>query len=401
MSPFRILYLHPSNELYGADRSLLRLVKSLDNTVYYPYVVLPNDMVYEGLLAAELRRNNIPFMESNLGVLRRKYFNVTGIGLLLCRSISSAIRVSAVSRREKINLIHSNSTAVITGGLVSRLTGIPHIWHVREIITQPVWFNKVIANWLNMFADVVIAVSGPAKDHLIKVQPGLINKTVVVHNGLDFSRFAKVSKEEVDNLRRKWKIACDSIVIGMVGRISAWKGQEFLVSAAIPVLKQNPNVKLVLVGGNVPGETTYKENLNSLITKSGVDEQIIVEDFRSDIPVVLSVFDIFVLPSTKPDPFPTVVLEAMAVGKPVIATCHGGAIEQVEDEVTGFLVSPSDTVDMTVALERLVSDKLLREQMGSAGYKRVHEYFTISKYVGDIQSIYHGCLFKNRSLESL
>lgn len=385
----KILYFHPSNELYGADRSLLRLVKSLDKNLYTPYVVIPNDLMYEGLLTAELLQNNIPFKELNLGILRRKYFNLKGMGLLFYHSISSAIQLATFARQEKYNLIHSNSTAVITGGLVSRLTGIPHIWHVREIITEPVWFNKIIAADLNTFADTVIAVSGPTKDKLVTANPKLANKTVVVHNGLDFSRFAEINQKDVDNLRRKWMLSDNAIVVGMVGRISAWKGQEFLVEAMVPVLKQNPNARLVLVGGNVPGERSYKENLVALIGRTGLDRQIIIEGFRSDIPTVLSAFDIFVLPSTRPDPFPTVILEAMAVGKPVVATNHGGAIEQVENNVTGFLVSPDNPLEMTIVLDKLAKDSMLQKQMGEAGYNRVNKYFTVEKYVNDIQQLYH------------
>ena len=392
MYPYKILYFHPSNELYGADRSLLRLVRLLDKSVYMPYVVVPNDLNYEGLLVRELQKNAIPFKEAKLGVLRRKYFNIRGISLLFYRSIASAIQLANFARQQKFDLIHSNSTAVITGGLVSRLTGIPHIWHVREIITQPIWLNKIIANELNLFANVVVTVSGPTRDNLVKNQTKLTNKITVIHNGLDSSRFVTVTPENIEVLKNKWKLTPETTVIGMVGRISAWKGQAFLVKAAIPVLRRNPNVRLVLVGGSVPGEARHKNNLTTLISQCGVGKQIIVEDFRFDIPAVLSAFDIFALPSIRPDPFPTVVLEAMAAGKPIVATNHGGVIEQVKDGATGYLVSPDNPVEMTVALEKLTSNVSLQKQMGKTGYDRVHKYFTVEKYVNNIQQLYRNIL---------
>ena len=360
----------------------------LTEDLYCPIVAIPDDLPYEGLLSDQLQQIRVHYKESGLGVLRRQYFNLTGSGVLAYRAVASSLRFARFSKQRGIDLIHSNSTAVVTGGGAAWLTGIPHIWHVREIFTDPAWFNKAIANMLNLAADQIVAVSGPAKASLLFAQPGLADKTTVIHNGIDPTPYLSIDSDSTRSIRGSWAISDNEIVIGMVGRISAWKGQEFLLRAAAPLLKEYPHVRVVFVGGTVPGQTVYRDNLRQQIEQLNLQGQVIIEDFRSDIPLVLSAFDVFVLPSIRPDPFPTVVLEAMAAGKPVVATNHGGAIEQIDNGTTGMLVSPTDPREMTHALKMLTTDSALRKQWGDTGRDRIRGHFTVDRYVADINNLY-------------
>ncbi len=237
-----------------------------------------------------------------------------------------------------------------------------------------------------------MTVSNPVKDSLLSAQPQLAQKICVIHNGIDPTPFLHVDKLAVNRLKRSWDNSPDDIIIGMVGRISSWKGQEFLIKAVRSVIEQYPHVHVVLVGSCVPNESWRKNNLQQLIADYHLQNHVHIEDFRMDIPVVLSAFDIFVLPSTRPDPFPTVVLEGMAAGKPVVATRHGGAIEQVKHGKTGLLVSPTDIHEMTTALNQLVAEQSMRQEMGKSGRKRLLELFTVGQYVKNIESLYQSIL---------
>ncbi|MCA9960203.1 MAG: glycosyltransferase family 4 protein [Anaerolineales bacterium] len=386
---FNVLYIHPSNELYGSDRSLLRLVQALSQTSIEPFVIVPDDLEYEGLLTNELQKMHVPFQELGLGVLRRRYRNVSGGLLFIYRTVKAAVQIAHYCRQHKFHLIHSNSTAVFTGALAAKLARIPHIWHVREIIEQPRWLNKVTANVLWWGADVVIAVSQPVKENLLISQPKLASKIRVIHNGINPKAYKEIDTQDIIQLRHSWGIPITATVIGMVGRISSWKGQNFLLQAAADILKQDPNVYLVFVGGTVPGETWRRQELEDAIYKLGIQDQVILDDFRIDIPVVLASFDIFVLPSTRPDPFPGVVLEAMFAGKPVVATAHGGALEQVQKNVTGLLVSPTETNEMTEALHKLIYNPQLRIDMGNNGRQRALTLFTTELYVTNVINVYN------------
>ena len=383
-----ILYVHPSNELYGSDRSLLRIVSSLDRNEYCPYVAVPNDLSYEGLLTQALQKVDVEYQELNLGVLRRRYRNLKGLVMFGYHTLRAAILMARFCQQKDIRLIHTNSIAVFSGAVAARLAGIPHIWHVREIIAQPKWLNKAVSWMLDKLSNLVVAVSRPVKENLLTVQPQLASKVKVIHNGMNPKPFLDVSQKDVVQVRQTWGVQGDDVVIGMIGRISGWKGQEFLLEGVAKVLKAHPQTQVVLVGGVVPGENWRKEALIQQIKNLGIQENVHIEDFRLDIPTVLAGFDVFVLPSTRPDPFPGVVLEAMFSAKPVVATAHGGALEQVESEVTGLHVSADDPEDLSNCLQYLVEDAELRDYMGRNGRDRALRLFTTNLYVENIIRCY-------------
>jgi glycosyltransferase involved in cell wall biosynthesis len=259
---------------------------------------------------------------------------------------------------------------------------------VREIILQPAWLRGTIARLLYALSDRVVTVSGAVRDHLIETQPRLARKTVVVHDGMDATSFVQANAAGALALRETWGVSSDDLVVGMVGRISSWKGQELLLRAAAMAMRQQPGIHVILVGGNVPGEEWREENLRALIGELGIADRVVLAGFRLDIPEVMASFDVFCLPSTRPDPFPGVVLEAMAAGKPVVATAHGGPLEEVVDGETGFLVSPHDPTEMAAAIERLRANPDLRQAMGQAGRQRVLVNFTTRKYVEGVEAVY-------------
>jgi glycosyltransferase involved in cell wall biosynthesis len=385
----KILYVHPSNELYGSDRSLLRLVTKLNKDEFQAHVIVPNDLEYEGLLTQALQKETISFHEMNLGILRRRYRNLKGILFFGYHTLRSAVKMARYCRQNNVSLVHTNSTAVFSGGLAAKLARVPHVWHVREIITKPKWLNAFVSLALNYFATTVIAVSGPVKDNLVSAQPRLMKKIKVINNGMDPTPYQSVTKEETHAVRQSWGVQEDDVVIGMVGRISAWKGQDLLLKGATSLLRANSKVHLVFVGGTVPGEKWRKDALINDIESLNIQENVHIEDFRLDIPAILSGFDIFVLPSTQPDPFPGVVLEAMFSGKPVVATAHGGALEQVVPDKTGLHVSPIDPEELSNALKLLTNNAQKRQMLGAGGKKRALENYSLDTYVKNVTDCYH------------
>lgn len=384
----KILYIHPSNELYGADRSLLRLVRGLDYSLYEPLVVLPNDIDYEGALSDQFEISNIQYFEYPLAVMRRRYFSPIGMLYFFLNFIRSGIYLSRIIKREGVDLIHTNSSAVLSGGLASLLSGVPHIWHVREIIEEPKWFKSVIGSCLNWMSDIVVTVSQPVSDNLISGQSKLQEKIRKIHNGINPEPFLSVDPADTSQLKDTWGVPEDSILIGMIGRFSAWKGQDFLLKAAKDLLVNNKNIYLALIGGDVPGETQYREKVVELAKAFNITDQVILDQFRLDVPVVLSTFDIFVLPSTRPDPFPTTVLEGMASGRPIVSTKHGGAIEQIVDKESGLHVDYESPKEMSDALTQLVRDVELRVALGNSARNRLLIKFTVEHYLKNIQDLY-------------
>src|SRR5262249_13600521 len=130
-APARVLFLHPSNELYGADTSLLYLLRGLDRSRFTPLVLLANDMDSKGLLSAELEKAHIEVHSFPIAVARRKYLSPAGLPGFLGRVRNSVRQVSEIIEREHIDLVHTNTLAPWTGALAAKKTRRPHVWHIR------------------------------------------------------------------------------------------------------------------------------------------------------------------------------------------------------------------------------------------------------------------------------
>jgi len=183
-----------------------------------------------------------------------------------------------------------------------------------------------------------------------------------------------------DTLRKELGIEDNFIVIGMIGRVHYWKGQDYFLQIAGHLSRKFTNLHFVMIGDVFPGyEYLYGE---LAITKKTENIESIVSDlgYRADVAELLQGFDILVLPSVLPDPFPTVILEAMASAKPVVATAHGGMLEMIDEGVTGILIPVNDPCQASLLMEKLVFDKEKRKQMGEAGRKKVLEQYSLEAF---------------------
>jgi glycosyltransferase involved in cell wall biosynthesis len=178
----------------------------------------------------------------------------------------------------------------------------------------------------------------------------------------------------------------------MVGRVTHWKGQEVLAEAAGVVLQNHPDAHFVAVGGYFADEVHYLEKLKSLISRLGLNGRFHLADYRPNVTAVYRALDIFVLPSRKPEPFGRVTVEAMMQGRAVIATNHGGTCELIEEGVTGVLVPPSDSRALVNAIERLLKDRTLGENMGRAAAAYARENFSLPRYQDRMRNVIDGLI---------
>lgn len=394
MKPQTILYAHPSDELYGADRVILYLVERLDPAVWRPIFVLPSDLAYEGELSALLKKKGIPVLHMNLAILRRKYFTPLGLLGMAWRLLHSTLVLRALIRKESVTMVHSTTTAVLSGAFAARLAAKPHIWHVHEILVKPRFLWKTLSWLIPRMSDRVVAVSGPTRGHLCMGDRLNESRCMVLHNGIEYTPFRGEALGA--RLREEWRGSAGAPLVGMIGRISTWKGQDHFLTAARKLSETHPSARFVIVGGTIPGQEDLLERVKGMIREFGLEARVILSDFRKDIPEVLGALDVFVLPSTLPDPFPTVILEAMAAGKPVVANAHGGSTEMVVDGETGFLVPPTSPDVMAEKIGWLLDHPELAESMGKAGQARQAGEFSIQAYVRKWSEVY-SALAKNPS----
>lgn len=377
----RILYLHAGAEMYGADKVLLELIKGLDSKEFEAHVILPND----GVLVEALRQVGAQVSVLDYPILRRKYFNPKGIADYIRSYNFYAKQIALYAREHSIDMVHNNTAAVLEGIYLKRKLKLPLIWHVHEIIVKP----KAISDFINMlmgrYADKIVTVSQAVANH-IKQSPFIKDSQVeVIYNGVDNAVYYPM---DASSIREKFDIAQDALVIGMIGRVNAIKGQNDFIEAVEPLLEKNEQAVAFLAGGVFPGEEWRLEELDKRIASSSVVSQIHRIDYYDKTSEIYNMFDIFVLPSIKPDSLPTVVLEAMACSKPVVGYNNGGIAEMVVDDKSGCLVKPNRPQELSNAISLLLDSSEKREKFGRVGYQRQKELFSLESYIKNFSEFY-------------
>lgn len=377
-----ILYLHAGAEMYGADKILLQLVTGLDKKRFRPIVVLPND----GVLREKLLGNGVETYVVPYPILRRKYFTPKGIFSYMshykraCKSIIDLLHENKII----IDIIHVNTMAVLEGIYLKKKLNAKLYWHVHEIILSPKPVAEVLKHLVGRYSDKIIAVSMAVKNNL-NYSNNVSSKIRVIYNGIESNKF----NPDVDYqyLLNEWKIPSDSIRVGMIGRVNGWKGQDDFLDAAVPLLKKYSNLYLFIVGSAFEGQEWRVEKLKKRIQEETNKNRIIYSEYRSDNAAVENMFNILVLPSTSPDPLPTVVLEAMGCGKAIVGYGHGGVKEMVVDKWNGLLAIPKSTDDLRQKIDDVISNANYKK-MGENSRKRQVQYFSLQTFIDNFQKLY-------------
>ena len=365
----KILLLHSSSDVYGASKIFLGTVQLLKKRNHEVWVVLSED----GPLVKKLASAGATVLMVRLGILRRKYFNPLGIINRIATLLRARKQLQELIRKEKIELVYSNTTGVLAGAFAARNCGVRHIWHVHEIIENPFWLKQLLGHLMNRYAVGIIAVSEAVKQSWKSVLPA--ERITVIQNGIDYSPYL----EHEHTLTKELQLPTAAIVIGMVGRVHYWKGQSYFLKLAGQLHQKHPSLHFLLAGDAYPGYEYLYQEMQTQIETLQLSDVVHNLGFREDIPAVMQTIDLLLLPSQQPDPFPTVILEAMASAKPVIATQFGGAVEMIDAGITGDLM-PADQVDTAVSVIESWLDKNRLQAAGEAGRKRVLENFSLEAW---------------------
>ena len=387
MGSSRILLVHNSADLYGASRSLLRFAQRLPQTGYLPSLLIPED----GPLAEVAHSLGLPIhFQPSLKVITRKEFYPWGVTRFVARMPEAVLETARWIRRENFRLVHTNLGTVVSSALSAKIAGIPHVWHIRD------WFQEFGILWrpysryILAFSKMVVCVSRP-----IAGQFPPSPKVCVLHNGLDLTEFPRVTETERVAARQKFGFGSQERVVGAVGRIKfVRKGQEYLLRAAHTLAREGISLRILLAGGPAPGSEEHIPRMKALARELGLEKTVVFAGELSDPRPAYAAMDIFVLPSAQPEPFGGVVLEAMALELPVVATAIGGSPEQVIPEKTGFLIPPADPHALAEKLRTLLTDPALRDRMGRAGRERIAKDLCLDRTVEGITAIYHQVLKK-------
>jgi glycosyltransferase involved in cell wall biosynthesis len=368
--PRNLLFLQSSSEGYGSGKIILQVLRLYRKEGFTPIIVLTNS----GPLQSVLENEGFSVYVQNLGILRRKYVNPAGFLNRLSKTLKAYRFLSELNKKYQFELVYSNTLAVIVGAYWAKRRQLPHIWHIHEILPGPRPLVKLLAVLLDHSTPNPIAVSHAVADHW---QPLLKKSRVkVIHNGIPYGSFL----ENYPTAKSDLGLPESCFLIGMIARINPGKGQLFFLEIADQLSKKYPNTHFVLVGDPFPGYEPILEEIKNKIRDNNLEAKISYLGFREDIPIVMAALDVFVLPSILPDSFPTVILEAMAAGKPVVATLSGGAYEMVLDGETGFLIPVGNVEKGVEALSKLILDGELHQKLGEAGRKRVLSEYSLQAF---------------------
>jgi glycosyltransferase involved in cell wall biosynthesis len=206
----------------------------------------------------------------------------------------------------------------------------------------------------------------------------------VVHNGIDVQQFSP--GQSGATFRRQFEIPPDVALVGMIGRLRPWKGQERFIHMAERVARKEATVHFTIVGGTpLSGDEDYRDRLRRLVPEKGLAERVHFTGHLSDVRPALAAMDVFVHPGD-PEPFGLVNVEAMAMGIPVVAFSHGALPEIVVDGETGHLVSPEDVDALSTAVFGLLVDDRRRQQLGVAARARAERHFSVERTASGVSA---------------
>lgn len=378
--PIRVLHINNSADIYGASRNLLRYLRHVDRKRIQPLVLLPEDGILRKLFEAE---GIEVIIHPRLSVITRRAFHSWRLLLFFLNYPVSVFYLWRLIRQRKIAVVHTNTGVMVSPAMAAWLARVPHVWHIRD------WFQEFHRIWpvyswyIKRFSATVIAVSNAIADQF---QPR--GRMMIVHDGLALEEFT-VSKE---SLRREFRSAYglgNDFVVGCVGRIKlVRKGQEVLIQATAVLKDRGYFVRAVIVGAPFQGNEPHLEEMKTMARQLGVSDRVLFTGELEDSRAAYAAIDMLALTSAQPEPFGTVVMESMAMGVPVVATNIGGSLDQVVDGETGFLVPPASPAALADAIEKLMQNPELRQQMSAAAVERIRSKFSLAEMTRDLENFF-------------
>lgn len=365
-----ILHILYGLKVGGAEKVVLSYAKHLNREKYECIVCAMRG----GPLEKDLRALNIKYL-----ILNKK----VGVDFLAMLKLFNFMRTS------DIDIIHIHSSPKLVspnlyGTIAALLSGRQPIYRSAHNILRDDNIRIKLFNMVDIFFGIfhkkIITVSDQVKKSYLKNSATLKNKLYTIYNGID-SQQLQISVNRLQFLN-EFGLATNNIIIGCIANLIEQKGHKFLLQAVPVVLQRRPDARFLIVG-----DGPLKKYLEISAEILGVRDQVIFTGYRQDIPKLLQVMDIFVLPSLW-EGFPIAILEAMASGRPVIATDVGGNSEAVIHNKTGIIVPNRNPSALAAAIIELTEDEHKMLHFGREGKRRFLEHFTVHTMIRKTQQLY-------------
>jgi glycosyltransferase involved in cell wall biosynthesis len=314
--------------------------------------------------------------------------------------LANVFRLSRAIREHKIDIVHARSRAPAwSAWLAAKKSGAIFVTTFHNAYgagsALKRFYNSAMAK-----GERVIAISDFVADYAARIYGVSKDILHVVPRGVDTESFdpQKVDPSRIETLRREWNVKDQQPVILLPGRLTRWKGQLVLVRA-LARLKRRDFVCVIVGGGK---NTPYGQEVAHEIERAGLGQNVAIFDTCQDMPAAYALADIVVVPSTRPEGFGRVVIEAQAMGVPVIATNHGGTKETVIQSKTGWLTAPNDDRELAQTIDVvLLLTPQERQAMAARAIAHIQGRFTTDTMTLKTLGIYRELLEKRRLISRL
>ena len=410
--PKKILYVENGIGYGGAIICLRHLVRNLDRARFTPMVITGRTGPQYQEIANEAEWQHIPDRHIDIVGAHRKIDpigwidKIPGLRFIINQLLARAddllnflpffLHLLWTAWRFKADLIHANNEPLCNRAalLVGKALKIPTLCHVRG--QQD---GTRLMQWAfglpDHFTPVSHWVSKSIQDKLGVPE----EKITVIYDGLELDGLDPNTGGKA--FRQQNYINDADFAVGLVGLLIPWKGQEIFLDAAKQLKDEIPHLKMLIIGGTPDDCTPYEKMLKNRVLEEGLSDHVIFTGHVTDMPSVYSGLDIVVSASTDPEPLGTVVIESMAMGRPLIGPDHGGAAEMIKHGETGLLFSHGNASALTEQITTLYNDTKLQRTLGGQAHAHALNTFAVDTHTTKIQSLYTDMLYKRPSTKAI
>ncbi len=313
----------------------------------------------------------------------------------LFKDLIAFLKIYRVLRKEKFDIVHTHtSKAGLLGRLAAKLARVPIIIYTPHGHVFFGYFSSLktkifilLEKLASPLADKIVAKTNAEKEDYISYKITSERRLTIICSGIDLNRFKELSSDEKLKIKKELGIPENSLVVGTAGRLVPVKGPEFLIEASKIIVSKYPDTYFLFAG-----DGPLRQNLEMKALQIGVKKNIIFLGWRDDVAKIISIFDIFVLPSLN-EAMGRVLVEAMALRKPIVASRVGGIPDLVAHGKNGFLIQPKNPMELAKHIELLLEDRGEREKMGSAGQETIFN-FSKERMIEDTEKLYEELRFR-------
>jgi len=377
----RVLQLISSRGLFGAENAMIELSKELRLSEYEPYVgIISNPQNYYKEIVKAAKDNNLK------------------VDVFPCNNkfdLKTILKIKHYIKNNRIDIVHSHGyksnfyALLATMNIGIRRIATCHNWLGESFKMRFYeYLDKIL---LNRF-DRVVAVSDVLRDEILRSRVTK-EKVIVINNGVDIKMLQATDHRL--QVKKSLELKDDDRVIGTIGRLTLEKGHIYLLEAFVKVISELPNVKLLIVG-----DGPLRESLESRVRSLELKDKVIFTGFRNDISEILSILDVFVLPSLN-EGMPIALLEAMATQKPIIATKVGAIPKLIEHNKTGLLIEPKDADAIYKSIDLLLKDNEKAKLLSLNAFERVKNEFSSSVMAQRYLAVYKETLNESKQFPYL